>query len=157
MKNAIQTTACVVDKRTNLVPQRLERSKKGSFFAKTFRITKAHNGLFDEYFEEEGSTKYKNTLQSGFVSIFSPQPQSEIALVEKDSGLLFQHNNGTRESLIDQLSTKKIIVKAMNNMTRLSRSQILDILKSMANTLSYMADIEDTNLFNGLSCQGSRC
>lgn len=72
---------------------------------------------------------------------------NEIALINDHSSLISFVWPAQNESLMEQLSTKNINVMAMDCVPRMSRSQSLDALSSMANIGGYRAVIEAAHEF----------
>jgi NAD(P) transhydrogenase subunit alpha len=81
-----------------------------------------------------------------------PEEQSELGLDEVDllrdgQTLISFIHAGQNEELLQKLSQKKVSVLAMDSIPRISRSQKMDALSSMANIAGYRAVIEAAQHF----------
>ncbi|NCO45530.1 MAG: NAD(P)(+) transhydrogenase (Re/Si-specific) subunit alpha, partial [Vibrio sp.] len=75
------------------------------------------------------------------------QSIDEVALIKEGASLISFIWPAQNPELMEQLSSKKINVLAMDSVPRISRAQALDALSSMANIAGYRAVVEAAHEF----------
>ncbi|KXO12724.1 NAD(P) transhydrogenase alpha subunit [Moritella sp. JT01] len=105
----------------------------------------------DATFEAAGATISEDTKQvwaSDIVlKVNAPANDKEIKLLQKGTSLISFIWPAQNEALLEKLAKREINVLAMDSVPRISRSQSLDALSSMANIAGYRAVIEAANEF----------
>jgi NAD(P) transhydrogenase subunit alpha len=105
----------------------------------------------DATFEAAGATISEDTKQvwaSDIVlKVNAPANDKEIKLLQKGTSLISFIWPAQNEELLEKLAKRDINVLAMDSVPRISRSQSLDALSSMANIAGYRAVIEAANEF----------
>ena len=105
----------------------------------------------DATFEAAGATISEDTKQvwaSDIVlKVNAPANDKEIKLLQKGTTLISFIWPAQNEELLEKLAKRDINVLAMDSVPRISRSQSLDALSSMANIAGYRAVIEAANEF----------
>lgn len=105
----------------------------------------------DATFAAAGATISADTKQvwaSDIVlKVNAPANDKEIKLLQKGTSLISFIWPAQNEELLEKLAKREINVLAMDSVPRISRSQSLDALSSMANIAGYRAVIEAANLF----------
>ena len=105
----------------------------------------------DATFEAAGATISEDTKQvwaSDIVlKVNAPANDKEIKLLQKGTSLISFIWPAQNEELLEKLAKREINVLAMDSVPRISRSQSLDALSSMANIAGYRAVIEAANEF----------
>ena len=105
----------------------------------------------DATFEAAGATISEDTKQvwaSDIVlKVNAPANDKEIKLLQKGTTLISFIWPAQNEALLEKLAKRDINVLAMDSVPRISRSQSLDALSSMANIAGYRAVIEAANEF----------
>jgi len=105
----------------------------------------------DATFEAAGATISEDTKQvwaSDIVlKVNAPANDKEIKLLQKGTSLISFIWPAQNEALLEKLAKREINVLAMDSVPRISRSQSLDALSSMANIAGYRAVIESANEF----------
>ncbi|SQD76821.1 Re/Si-specific NAD(P)(+) transhydrogenase subunit alpha [Moritella yayanosii] len=105
----------------------------------------------DATFEAAGATISGDTKQvwaSDIVlKVNAPANDKEIKLLQKGTSLISFIWPAQNEELLEKLAKREINVLAMDSVPRISRSQSLDALSSMANIAGYRAVIEAANEF----------
>ncbi|MCW7551149.1 Re/Si-specific NAD(P)(+) transhydrogenase subunit alpha [Endozoicomonas gorgoniicola] len=89
----------------------------------------------------------KDVWQSDIVMKVNEPSEKEIALLKDSATLASFIWPGQNEALMNQLSQRNINVLALDSVPRLSRSQSLDALSSMANIGGYRAVVEASHHF----------
>ncbi len=96
----------------------------------------------------EVSEDTKKVWSSDIVlKVNAPATDKEIKLLQKGSSLISFIWPAQNEALLEKLAKREINVLAMDSVPRISRSQSLDALSSMANIAGYRAVIESANEF----------
>ena len=85
--------------------------------------------------------------QSNFIFKVNPPTLEEVARMSEGAYLVSFIDPGQRPELLKALSDKSITTFAMEMVPRMTRSQSMDALSSMANIAGYRAMIEATHLF----------
>ncbi len=104
----------------------------------------------DDAFQSAGAeviTDAAMVWASDIVFKVNAPSDDEISLLQDGATLVSFIWPAQNESLLDKLSQKSINVMAMDSVPRISRSQSLDALSSMANIAGYRAVIEAANEF----------
>lgn len=81
------------------------------------------------------------------LKVNAPADDAEIELLQKGSSLISFIWPAQNEALLEKLAKREINVLAMDSVPRISRSQSMDALSSMANIAGYRAVIESANEF----------
>ena len=105
--------------------------------------------LTDEAFAEAGATVGSAADAWGAEVVFkinAPSPD-EIGRLRDGSMLIAMISPALKPELLDALARRPITVLAMDAVPRMSRSQSLDVLSSMANIAGYRAVIEAAHVF----------
>ena len=105
----------------------------------------------DATFEAAGATISEDTKQvwaSDIVlKVNAPANDKEVKLLQIGTSLISFIWPAQNEELLEKLAKRDINVLAMDSVPRISRSQSLDALSSMANIAGYRAVIESANEF----------
>jgi proton-translocating NAD(P)+ transhydrogenase subunit alpha len=105
--------------------------------------------LTDAAFAEAGATVGSAEDAWGADVVFkinAPSP-AEIARLRDGATLVAMISPALKPELVDALASRPITVLAMDAVPRMSRSQSLDVLSSMANIAGYRAVIEAAHVF----------
>ncbi|WP_394176035.1 Re/Si-specific NAD(P)(+) transhydrogenase subunit alpha [Thalassotalea litorea] len=86
-------------------------------------------------------------FQSDLILKVNAPDDNEVAALKEDSYLISFISPAQNESLVANLSQRKVNTLAMDMVPRMTRSQSLDALSSMANIAGYRAVVEATNEF----------
>ena len=103
----------------------------------------------DEEFVDVGATivTKKNVWQCDIIYKVNPPTIEEIVLMKEQSYLISFIAPAQNETTLTALKDKKITTLAMEMVPRMTRSQSMDALSSMANIAGYRAVIEATHHF----------
>ena len=106
----------------------------------------------DHAYEEAGAsvTTAEDVWGSDFVVKINPPTDTEIARLRPGATLAGLLAPALAPELLDKLSAQGITALAMDSVPRISRSQSLDVLSSMANIAGYRAVIEAAYEFGSL-------
>ena len=106
----------------------------------------------DHAYEEAGAsvTTAEDVWGSDFVVKINPPTDTEIARLRPGAMLAGLLAPALAPELLDKLSAQGITALAMDSVPRISRSQSLDVLSSMANIAGYRAVIEAAYEFGSL-------
>ena len=103
----------------------------------------------DEEFVDAGATVVtkKNVWQCDLIFKVNPPTIEEIALMKDEAHLISFIAPAQNEAILTALKDKNITTLAMEMVPRMTRSQSMDALSSMANIAGYRAVIEATHHF----------
>lgn len=103
----------------------------------------------DQEFIDAGATAVtkKNIWQSDIIFKVNPPSLDEIALMKEGAYLISFIAPAQNETILTALRDKQITTLAMEMVPRMTRSQSMDALSSMANIAGYRAVIEATHHF----------
>jgi len=103
----------------------------------------------DEEFVDAGASVVtkKNVWQSDIIFKVNPPSIEEVALMKTGAYLIGFIAPAQNEEILAALKDKKITALAMEMVPRMTRSQSMDALSSMANIAGYRAVIEATHQF----------
>lgn len=137
--------------RVAATPATVEQLQKLGFSVLVESNAGALASFSDAAFEAVGAQVSEDTKQvwsSDIVlKVNAPASDKEIKLLQKGSSLISFIWPAQNEALLEKLAKRDINVLAMDSVPRISRSQSLDALSSMANIAGYRAVIESANEF----------
>ena len=139
------------EKRVALVPRGVEALKKMGFEVLVETGAGIHADYGDPKYEEVGAeivTDASELLSRSDIVVKVREPLPDEADQLKESGtvisFLWPDKNG---ALLEQLSSKKTTMLAMDCIPRITRAQKMDALSSMANVAGYRAVVEAAHAF----------
>ncbi|MEW6998003.1 Re/Si-specific NAD(P)(+) transhydrogenase subunit alpha [Colwelliaceae bacterium BS250] len=103
----------------------------------------------DDVYQQAGAeiASKEQVWQADIVMKVNQPESSEVELLKQGANLISFIAPAQNQELLEQLSTKQINTLAMEMVPRMTRSQSMDALSSMANIAGYRAVIEATNHF----------
>ncbi|KGJ92400.1 Re/Si-specific NAD(P)(+) transhydrogenase subunit alpha [Thalassotalea sp. ND16A] len=103
----------------------------------------------DDVYQQAGAgiVKTADALNADIVLKVNQPTDSEVDLLKEGSTLVSFIAPAQNNELLEQLKSKKVNTLAMEMVPRMTRSQSMDALSSMANIAGYRAVIEATNHF----------
>lgn len=135
--------------RTSVTPDSVKKLIKQGFDIVIESGAGQRSGFTDEAYRAVGAeiADRDTVWQTEIIYKLNPPEDEEIAKLQDGATFVSFLYPGLNPGLVQKLSTKKINALAMDMVPRISRSQSLDALSSMANIGGYRAVIEATTHF----------